>query len=58
MVTQIATNRISSTLSRDRIPPYLYPDSEDCDRVIAFAITGYDKRTITQHYFARFDWYE
>jgi hypothetical protein len=48
MVTQITTSRISSNLSTDRIPPYLYPDSEDRDRVIAFAITGYDKRTITQ----------
>jgi len=48
MVTQIATSQTRSTAPPDRLPPYLYPDPEDRDRVIVFAITGYSSGTITQ----------
>jgi hypothetical protein len=29
-----------------RIPPYIYPDSEDRDRIIAFAITCYTRTEV------------
>jgi len=48
MMTQIATSQTRSNLTVDRLPPYLYPDPEDRDRVIVFAITGYSSGTITQ----------
>ena len=32
-------------LSR-RIPPYIYPDSEDRDRIIAFAVTRYTRTEV------------
>jgi hypothetical protein len=49
MIAQIS--RTASTTLNDRapsrrIPPYIYPDSEDHDRIIAFAITRYTRTKV------------
>jgi hypothetical protein len=49
MIAQIS--RTAPTTSDDRpssrrIPPYIYPDSEDRDRIIAFAITCYTRTEV------------
>ena len=49
MIAQIS--RTASTTSDDRprsrrISPYIYPDSEDRDRIIAFAITRYTRTEV------------
>jgi hypothetical protein len=49
MIAQISrtapTTLDDRPLSR-RIPPYIYPDSEDRDRIIAFAITRYTRTEV------------
>ena len=49
MIAQISrtapTTPDDRPLSR-RIPPYIYPDSEDRDRIIAFAVTRYTRTEV------------
>ena len=49
MIAQIS--RTASTIPDDRplsrrIPPYIYPDSEDRERIIAFAVTRYTRTEV------------
>jgi len=49
MIAQIS--RTAPTTPDDRapsrrIPPYIYPDSEDRDRIIAFAVTRYTRTEV------------
>jgi hypothetical protein len=49
MIAQISRTAPTTPDDRSpnrRIPPYIYPDSEDLDRIIAFAITRYTRTEV------------
>jgi hypothetical protein len=48
MIAQIQTITPTNERGADRIPPYIYPDSEDRDRVVVFNITGYTQTEVFQ----------
>ena len=49
MIAQISRTALTTSDDRApsrRIPPHIYPDSEDRDRIIAFAITRYTRTEV------------